>query len=193
MARPREFDVDEAIDQALQVFWQHGYRDTSMRDLLGAMGIGQSSFYDSFESKHSLYLRALDRFAERARSGPIQMIDGKGPVPDGIRVFFATWVAGLSGGTGTGCFFGNASVENAGECPEISARCRTGFDFIAGEFERALRRGLEAGEVPNSCEPRSVARFLTTTFYGLQVLAKSGMERAALQEAADVALQVLDS
>src|SRR6516165_10435871 len=62
--RPREFDIDEALDRALQVFWRKGYEGASLLDLTEAMGINRPSLYAAFGSKEALFRRALDRYAE---------------------------------------------------------------------------------------------------------------------------------
>ena len=62
MARPREFDVDDALDRAMNVFWAKGYEATSMSDLMAAMDLSKSSLYDTFGSKHELFLSALQRY-----------------------------------------------------------------------------------------------------------------------------------
>src|SRR5436189_2868910 len=62
--RPREFDVDEALDRALEVFWRKGYEGASLPDLTRAMGINRPSLYAAFGSKEGLFRRALDRYAE---------------------------------------------------------------------------------------------------------------------------------
>ena len=62
MGRPRSFDVDVALDQALQVFWQKGYEGASLTDLTEAMGINRPSLYCAFGSKEELFRKALDRY-----------------------------------------------------------------------------------------------------------------------------------
>jgi len=62
MARPREFDANDALEQAMQVFWDQGYQSTSLNALTRAMGISKSSFYEAFGSKHELYLSALEHY-----------------------------------------------------------------------------------------------------------------------------------
>jgi AcrR family transcriptional regulator len=62
--RPREFDVDEALERAMQVFWARGYDGTSLTDLTGAMGITKSSMYAAFGNKEQLFRKAVKRYAE---------------------------------------------------------------------------------------------------------------------------------
>src|SRR6202051_2035496 len=62
MGRPRSFDLDEAADRALHVFWQKGYEGTSLSDLTKAMGINRPSLYAAFGDKEALFRKALDRY-----------------------------------------------------------------------------------------------------------------------------------
>ncbi len=64
MARHKEFDQDEALQKAMEAFWARGYEATSMQDLVEHMGINRQSLYDTFGDKHSLFLKALDRYHE---------------------------------------------------------------------------------------------------------------------------------
>ncbi len=66
LGRPRAFDLDHALDQALQVFWQKGYEGASLSDLTKAMGINRPSLYAAFGNKEDLFRKVLDRYT----SGP---------------------------------------------------------------------------------------------------------------------------
>ena len=72
MARPREFEPEEAIQKAMQVFWEHGYEGASLPDLLAGMGLTRGSLYKAFKDKKSLFLLVLDRYEMSAvKSGVV--------------------------------------------------------------------------------------------------------------------------
>src|SRR5213594_2671193 len=62
--RPREFDIEKALDRAMEVFWRKGYEGASLPDLTKAMGINRPSMYAAFGNKEALFRRALDRYAQ---------------------------------------------------------------------------------------------------------------------------------
>ena len=62
MRRPRECDTTEALNEAMQVFWTKGFEATSLNDLIGAMKLSKSSFYDTFGSKHEVFLAAIEHY-----------------------------------------------------------------------------------------------------------------------------------
>ena len=65
MGRPREFDLNDALDRAIEVFWRNGYEGASVAELCEAMGIKPPSLYAAFENKAGLFRHALDRYLER--------------------------------------------------------------------------------------------------------------------------------
>ncbi|MEM7520291.1 MAG: TetR/AcrR family transcriptional regulator, partial [Pseudomonadota bacterium] len=82
MARPREFEPDEAIENAMEVFWQHGYEGASLPDLLAGMGLTRGSIYKAFKDKKNLFLLVLDRYESRVvDAGVAALVDPQ--TPDG--------------------------------------------------------------------------------------------------------------
>src|SRR5205807_10090861 len=73
MARPKEFDTDVALDEAMELFWSKGYEATSMSDLVEHLGLARQSVYDTFGDKHAIYMAALRRYCEQrlAWMGPL--------------------------------------------------------------------------------------------------------------------------
>ncbi|HJS75619.1 MAG TPA: TetR/AcrR family transcriptional regulator, partial [Vicinamibacteria bacterium] len=122
MGRPREFDRDEALDRAVQVFWSRGFERTSVEDLTDSMGIQRGSLYAAFGDKHQLFLAALDRYEERFYRDTLRFLE-EGSPREGIRRVFQQVVSDCAcGGGAKGCFITNTAVALAEDDPETAAR-----------------------------------------------------------------------
>src|SRR5437879_12839329 len=73
--RPREFDREAALEQAIDVFWCHGYEATSVSDLTAAMNINPPSLYAAFGDKEKLFLAAVERYQEQRRRSVNKVFD----------------------------------------------------------------------------------------------------------------------
>src|SRR3982751_5501533 len=117
MARHKEFDRDEALQKAMEVFWARGYEATSVGDLVEQMGINRQSIYDTFGDKHSLYLQSLDRYREVEGRKMLEAVEHPGAVKGALpQLFQGVIECALGGGERRGCFVGNATSELAGRC-----------------------------------------------------------------------------
>ena len=90
MPRAREFDYGRALDRAMRLFWTRGYSNTSLRELLKAMRIGESSFYNAVGSKKALYLACLKHYNEVVTRRRLDALEAAGPVGQAVRRFFTT-------------------------------------------------------------------------------------------------------
>jgi TetR/AcrR family transcriptional regulator, transcriptional repressor for nem operon len=188
--RTKEFETGDALDAAMQLFWRKGYAATSLRDLLDGMGIGYGSFYNAFGDKHALFLASLDRFRELRTSWIDEVLEDSGL--GGIEEVFRRTVDGLVGfEPRRGCLLANTAVELGPHDAEVAAKISRYVRHTEAVFERAVIRAQEAGEIPADRDPRALARFLVNALHGLRVLARVGTDRAVLEDAVRVALDVL--
>jgi TetR/AcrR family transcriptional repressor of nem operon len=193
MARQKEFDREEALQKAMEVFWSRGYEAASIQDLVKHMGINRQSLYDTFGDKHALYLQALDRYREVESRKLFELLERGGSVKRALRQLFAGVVEGsLCAGERRGCFMGNAMSELAGRCNETAARARSNMAAIEAAFYRALLRGKNEGEIKGVRDPRAVARFLCSSLQGLVLMAKAAPDRKPLEDVVKVTLSVVD-
>lgn len=193
MARPKQFDRDEALHKAMEVFWSRGYEAASIQDLVRHMGINRQSLYDTFGDKHALYLQALDRYCEVEGRKVFTLLERPGSVKKNLRQLFAGAVEGsLCDGQRRGCFVGNAMSELAGRCQETAARTCSNMVAMEGAFYRALLRGKKEGELRGVRDARAVARFLYSSLQGLVLMAKATQDRKTLEDVVKVTLSVLD-
>lgn len=193
MARHKEFDKDEALQKAMEVFWARGYEAASIQDLVEQMGINRQSLYDTFGDKHALYLQALDRYREVEGRKLFELLERSGSVKKALRQLFETIVEGsLCAKERRGCFIGNAMSELAGRCPETARKTCSQMMAVEGAFYRALVRGKKAGEIRDRRDLRAVARFLYSSMQGLRLMAKATQDRKTLEDVVRVTLSVLD-
>ena len=183
--RPREFDTDVALAEALRLFWQKGYEGTSLTDLTDAMGITRPSLYAAFGNKETLFRRALDLY-EKDKLAYI----GEAVEAPTARAVAETLLLGsvdvATGGEGRGCMgvismVGCQSVEPSIR-DDVNARAESAKQLIVDRMQRAIDAGEFA--VPTS----ATTRYLLALMQGISVQAQSGASRSELLEVAESAL-----
>jgi len=193
MPRCREFDIDKALDQALNAFWLKGYEATSMTDLMAAMGLSKSSFYECFGSKREALLAALSRYSTRELAETRRHFSADGPVAP----LLAAWVrhsidpAACRPSQRCGCLIVNVAVELAPHDREIEDAVRRHLDMLAAFLAETIQRGNADGSIPSGFEPAHSADMLLNLIAGIQVLAKGGVETHRLAAIIDVQLDCL--
>ena len=192
MARPREFDIDAAVESATRVFWAKGFEHSSLDDLCAATGLNRSSFYAAFGAKRDLYLRALARYEEGSAARIAAALEGR-PVRDGVKVFLDGLIDAIVAGPGRrGCFIGNCAAEMARLDRGAAARVRRSLVRIEAAFRQALEGARARGELPRQADPEALARFLTAGIQGLRLVGKANPDRAALNDIAKTMLRCLN-
>jgi TetR/AcrR family transcriptional repressor of nem operon len=186
MARPRQFDVDKALDRAMGVFWLKGYEGTSLQDLLKAMKIARGSLYKAFEDKRSVYLAALDRYDKtEVEEGIAFLRDPK--AGDGFARVRAMLEGAKDDAARRGCFLCNAAVDLARSDSDVEAKVSSMFRRLEKGIATALKQSRRASRW--SAKRRAdTAAYILNTYLGLRVLARSGYPLKDLQAIIDSAL-----
>src|SRR5258708_37582085 len=167
MARQKEFNRDEVLHKAMEVFWTRGYERASIQDLVEHMGINRQSIYDTFGDKHTLFLQALDRYREIQSRKVFAVLERPGSMKKNLGQLFEEAVArSLSAEGRRGCFVGNSMSELAGRCEETAARTCNSVASAEKIFQKALQRGKEQGELRRGNDNRAVGRFLSLALPG---------------------------
>ncbi len=189
MGRPRAFDMDQALDQALHVFWQKGYEGASICDLTEAMGINPPSLYAAFGNKETLFRKALDRYeslrdqimeeafaAPTAREAVTRLLEGTADRLSDRR-------------SPTGCLLVQGALAGGEECAAVKrdlASRRTAGEILIRE---RLKRAKRERDLPADADPAALARYVTTIMQGMAVQAAGGAGRKELRAIADMALR----
>ncbi len=189
MARPREFDREEALHHATHVFWAKGYASTSTEDLLAAMKIGRQSLYNAFGDKRKLYLEALERYQRESTTGHLERLNGAASPIDGMEALLFGLIAEDESVRALGCMGVGAVGEFGASDPDLAMlRSKVGARFSRRLTER-VREGQACGEVEPTLDAREAAAFLQMTMQGIQLGARAGWRREEPTHAGQVCNQ----
>ncbi|MGW0904757.1 TetR/AcrR family transcriptional regulator [Streptomyces sp. NPDC002853] len=196
MARPRTFDEERALDAAMHAFWANGYEATSTQDLCEATGLGRSSIYNTFSSKHELFRRALARYMDSMTSDQVEILqDAERPPMERLRALFErvidTEFQCREHGHSIGCLTVNTTVELAGRDPDAAEMLAGDLAVRLAAISAVIRTGQSGGDITSTRDAGALAQFLNAVIGGMRVSAQGGADRAALTAIADTALDAL--
>ena len=186
MARPREFDEEQALARAMEVFWKKGYQNTSLDDLLEAMGIQRGSFYNTFGSKKETYLRAIDRYTEfMFNGGPYTQAAQLEPGLGALATLYDNYIDSVTGDAKPrGCFLAHVSKEHRGDDPAIQQAIVKGIGRMRGIVRRSIEAAQRDGDLPEEVSAEGMATLFMSVAWGIHVMAEAGMPKENLKEAA---------
>ena len=193
MARPREFNMDEALERAMHAFWSHGYEATSLADLMEAMDLQKGSIYKAFGDKHSLFIAALERYLDWAHGINQEIIEsGKSP-KDGLRLWLETEIKFICGQElKRGCLIINSLVERAYQDEEVSKRIKAHFTKVHKLLAKTIKEGQALNEFRNDLNANELAQIISSSFIGMVALTKGPMTKATGLQTAKNILKLIE-
>ncbi|AOB32376.1 TetR family transcriptional regulator [Bordetella sp. H567] len=193
MGRPREFDEGQALDLAIQCFWEHGYEATSVRDLAEKMNLTTASVYNAFGDKRSLYRRSLEHYVDITVADRIRRLEGNMPPRQAIEAFFEELIErSVNDAAHKGCMLVNAALEMAPHDPDFRELVAQMLTRIESFFRRCVQAGQRDGTITLSQPAIDLARMLLGVQVGLRVLARSRPEPALLRGMVRASLALLN-
>ena len=186
MARPREFEPEEALAAIKNAFWRRGYDATSMFDIEEATGQKKQSLYRVFGDKRSMYLKALEHYGAHEASEAANLLAAGGSARARFQRLFDHVIDRAVKGDRRGCFLCNASIDQAPSDKQTKATVGRIMGAVEGAFDEALK-----ASAPYDTKPALRARkaaSLMAAYFGLRVLVRAGMEEKFLRNAAKEAL-----
>jgi TetR/AcrR family transcriptional repressor of nem operon len=192
LGRPREFDLDDAARDAIDVFRVRGYEGASLPDLIEGTGLSRGSLYKAFGDKKGLLLAALDLYMANGLKLTAELLSQPGSAKAAIRASLLRHASEASGDPGRrGCLVVAMATEMAAHDPEIAERTGRMFRRLQQLYAGAIVRGQVSGEIAERDE-QSLARFLVCQIQGMRVLGKTGASKADMVALVDEAMRILD-
>lgn len=193
MVRKREFNEEQALDAAMQLFWANGFEATSLTDLTTEMGIQRPSLYAAFGDKRELFEASLRKYNQWHAGSVRQQLQSNVSVQKAFRAFFEQIAEdGYRENPSRGCFCINTMVELATHDEKIEIVTREHQMYLTVIFQERLEQGVQAGQLPKSVHTKSLAQTLIVSLIGLTVMLKSRPERSFIQHSITGILSLLE-
>lgn len=177
----KDFDVDDAVDRAKQVFWAKGYEATSISNLVDAMQINKGSLYNAFGSKKALFTRAFLKYDRENRQASLKQLEA---MDDPIRaiegLFDGLIEESVADTQHKGCLLVNTALELPNHSKDIQDMVVAAMDDLEGFFERMIALAQARGEVSTDLVAGEVAKSLLAQVVGLRVLARGAADATTL-------------
>ncbi len=191
IGRPREFDTETAIVQAMRLFWRKGYEGPSLSDLTEEIGITRPSLYAAFGSKEALFLKALDRYDQETSRFTTPALEAPTARELIERMVYGACAFHADSGNPPGCLM----VHGALICGDASASVRRETNrrrnLLRDRIAKRLARAKAVGDLPADADPTALAGYVVAILRGIAVEAASGARPADLHRIADISMAAL--
>lgn len=193
MARPREFDEEDAVRRASRTFWTHGYQATSIRDLESATGLVAGSLYKAFGSKRELFLLCLEQYMKEESYLALLLKLFDKPFEEALRRIFDLIIESTSERSPrpAGCLATNLVAELLNVDPELGDAAATGLAEMHKALRIRIKWAVENGDLSSGQDVEALAAYLMVVIQGMLLLSTSTRDVNAMRAASDVALRSL--
>jgi AcrR family transcriptional regulator len=192
--RPRAYDPETALNQALAVFWSTGYSGSSLDSIAAAAGMNRPSLYAAFGDKHALYLKALEQYWDQASADMHQALTSPDlTLQQALMRFYEGQLSIYYSGEGQprGCFAIGTATAEAVEHAEIRELLADRLSRLDHDLEERLRKAVQAGELSSGADPAALAVLASAMLHSISIRARAGKPREELTELARNAVNVL--
>ena len=191
--RPREFDLDQALDKAIGTFSENGYYATSLGKLTTAMEIAEGSLYKAFRDKRGVFLAAFERYIMLRRDRLARELANTRTGRDKVRALLAVYAEYSCGEAGRrGCLVVVSAVDLASSDPEMAKRVAVVLASQERRLVEFIGEGQEDGSISSRVDVAVTARLLLCMVQGMRVLGKTGRSHEEMASLVDSALKLLD-
>jgi AcrR family transcriptional regulator len=180
--RPKGFALDDALDRAVEMFWEHGYEGVDVDRIAAAVNVSKPALYRAFGDKPTLLLKAVERYAV-IYGGPIlAAFQAEPDIQKAVTELFEATVNLASGEARGGCMMVAAALGQSERVTEIRSFMAKGLTTAADNFAKRFEKEMEAGRMSRTPSADVRGRALVDLMKGLQLRAKAGIEREKLLE-----------
>jgi TetR/AcrR family transcriptional repressor of nem operon len=192
MPRKKLFNEEEVLQKAMILFWEKGYHNTSMQDLVDRLEINRASLYDTYGGKKKIFISALEEYLRNGREKMEQTIETNPGAEKTFRQLLETIIEhDHNDMSHKGCLVANSTTELITDHPDINEIITNYNKYIEESFYKILLQGVQAGEIDENKDLKSVAHLMNLVVTGLRVLGKTKPEKEETLAVVNVVLSLL--
>ena len=191
IGRPREFDPETAIAQAMRLFWRKGYEGTSLSDLTHELGITRPSLYAAFGNKEALFLKALDRYDQETSRFIEPALDAPTARKLAEGLLYGACAFHSDATNPPGCLMVHGALIGSDASASVRKETSHRRGLLRDRIAERLARAQADGELRAHADPRALAGYLVAVLRGIAVEAASGARPDDLRRIADIAMTAL--
>ncbi|CAA0104014.1 HTH-type transcriptional repressor ComR [Zhongshania aliphaticivorans] len=192
MARPRQFDRQQALDAAMQVFWMQGYSASSLQQLLDAMQINRGSLYAAFGDKAGLFTEVVNHYHDSMQAVVLEILNNQENPAQGIRdVFDITLFMLNKDERALGCLLVNTVNELSAIDTNLQQCASEKLDVIEQGLIETCRRAQAQEQMITTVSADEAGKMLMTCMIGLRVQSRRGVEELPLRQSVEPLLSML--
>ena len=190
--RPKAFDETEALTAAMHYFWEHGYDNTSLDNLLIAMGIKKSSFYATFNSKAEVFSRTLELYREQSIQFLRNLKEKVGAKEAMLTLTMLTIQELEETGKVKGCLLVNSGKECYNRYEDLSQQVSSEFNFMQNMFIEFIQDAKEKDEIQNPKDAKTIAGRYMSALNGLVVTIQAGATQELIDDLVENLKEILE-
>ncbi|SFE23892.1 transcriptional regulator, TetR family [Paenibacillus algorifonticola] len=191
MSRNKEFDEIEVLEKAMQLFWEQGYEKTSMSDLVERMGIHRRSLYDTFGDKHTLFLKAVERYESKVNATLARGVKSSKTATEALQFVVSILICGEEDSP-SGCLMVNSAVELAARDADVNKKSIEVFSTAEQLLKEIIFWGQRDGEFSSDYDAEELSEYLHNVGVGLRSMARTSIPKEKLHRIANISMKLLE-
>ena len=193
MSRTKEFQKDETLKKAMELFWRNGFYNTSIQEIVSHLGIKRASLYSTFGLKNDLFNDSLTLYCETNREMTLQFLNSHKGVKKGLKKLFEAAIeSSTSDKDSKGCFVVNTTTELIPNNPKIKNILKKNQSIFEDMFYTYLLSGIKTGEISKNKDIKPIADLIFILFNGINVIGKIECDSTKIMKSVKIVLTLLD-
>lgn len=193
MPRVKLFNEQNIIYKAMELFWEKGYYDTSIANMVSSLGISRGSMYDTFGNKKNIFDKSLALYCEINEKSTKEFLENETNVKEGLKKIFDKFIENSINDTmHKGCFVVNTTTEIGSNDKEVYKALLSHKANVESLFYNFLLRGQESGEISRDKDIRTFSYLIYTLFNGIRVVSKLEQDKHKLIKSVESVLSLLN-